>query len=164
MKTQLIFFLFFLLFLSNNKINAQDGKKEISFILVINDEILGTSANLTFTIKTETTTEIIKSNYSPGKLTMDKLDFDKLMSSSTKTIYLRYFGTVYLNSKSNYYDFEIEYQKPWLDSSFNILRLYDLSITKYKKLYDPLSKDKNYTFNLDFGGGQMIHIRKKIKR
>ena len=99
--------------------------------------------------------------YYPGTLTFNYSDYEKLISISTKSISLRYYDTVYLDNKTNFYDFEIEYQKSWLQDTYNILRFYDLSCKKNKKRFEPLSTTKNYTFELTSPNSTFLRVRKR---
>lgn len=155
-----IYILFFFLFMIPNDIFGQEENKNISFILVIDDEIISTSVGITFYINSENSNEKISATYYPGTLLMKKSDYEKLISTETKTIYLRYFGTIYTNGKENYNDFEIEYNKNWLQDTYNILRFYNLDKTKYKKRYEPLSKEKNYTFELSSPNTTLLRVKR----
>jgi hypothetical protein len=57
-------------------------------------------------------------------------------------------------------NFVIEYNKIWLQDLYNILRLYNLEEGKYKNKIEPLSKSKNYTFEVESSRGQMLRVRK----
>ncbi|RUT70279.1 hypothetical protein D0817_10695 [Flavobacterium cupreum] len=148
------------LLLSSKNLVAQEIKN-LSFILVVDDEIISTKSKLTFIISTDTSTENLPAQYYPGTLSLSKLDYEKLISPATKTIYLKYHDTVYVDGKATYYDFEIEYQKAWLQDLYNILRIYDLNSKKNKKKFDPLSSTKNYTFELTSSNTTFLRIRKK---
>ncbi|HFG0566835.1 TPA: hypothetical protein ACGFUW_002625 [Flavobacterium psychrophilum] len=159
MKYISILILFFLV--TPNYMFGQEKNKNISFILVIDDEIVSTSVEITFYLNSENSTEKVSATYYPGTLSMSKSDYEKIISTETKSIYLKYFGTIYTNGKQNYYDFEIEYNKIWLADTYNILRFYNLDKKKYKKLYEPLSKQKNYTFELSSPNNTFLRIRKR---
>lgn len=148
------------LLLSSKNLVAQEIQN-LSFILVVDDEIINTKSKLTFIITTDTSTENLSALYYPGTLSLSKLDYEKLISPLTKTIYLKYYDTVYVDGKATYYDFEIEYQKAWLQDLYNILRIYDMNSKKNKKKFDPLSSTKNYTFELTSSNTTFLRIRKK---
>jgi hypothetical protein len=148
------------LLLSSKNLVAQEIKN-LSFILVVDDEIISTQSKLTFIITTDTSTEILSALYYPGTLSLSTSDYEKIVSPATKTIYLKYNSTVYLDGKSSYYDFEIEYQKAWLQDLYNILRIYDLNSKKYRKKFEPLSSTKNYTFELSSPNSTFLRVRKK---
>lgn len=149
------------IFITPNYILGQENNKNISFILVIDDEIISTSVGITFYINSENSEERISATYYPGTLSMSKSDYEKITSTETKTIYLRYFGTIYTNGKENYNDFEIEYNKNWLNDTYNILRFYNLDKAKYKKRYEPLSNKKNYTFEVSSPNTTFLRVKNR---
>lgn len=148
------------LLLSSKNLVAQEIKN-LSFVLVVDDQIISTQSKITFIITTDISKENISALYYPGTLVIGKLDYEKLISSSTKTIFLKYYDTIYIDGKAKYYDFEIEYQKAWLQDLYNVLRLYDLNCKKNKKKFEPLSPDKNYTFELTSPNSTFLRVRKK---
>ena len=148
------------LLVSSKNLVAQEIQN-LSFILVVDDEIISTKSKITFIITTDTSTENLSALYYPGTLSLSKLDYGKLISPLTKTSYLKYYDTVYVDGTATYYDFEIEYQKGWLQDLYNILRLYDLNSKKFKKKFAPLSSTKNYTFELTSPNSTFLRIRKK---
>ncbi|MCD0465969.1 hypothetical protein [Flavobacterium sp. ENC] len=150
----------FLLLITKNLV-AQEIKN-LSFVLVVNDEIVSIRSKLTFIVTTDISTENLTAIYYPGTLSLNKLDYEKLISPSTKTIYLKYHDTVYIDGKANYYDFEIEYQKGWLQDLYNILRIYDLNCKKNRKKFEALSPTKNYTFELTSPNSTFLRVRKKL--
>lgn len=150
----------FILILSSKNLIAQETKK-ISFVLVVNEEVISKQSKLTFTLTTDNSTENISALYYPGTLTLNYSDYEKLISIATKSISLRYYDKVYLDNKTNFYDFEIEYQKSWLQDTYNILRFYDLSCKKNKKRFEPLSSTKNYTFELTSPNSTFLRVRKR---
>ncbi|MFH6988659.1 hypothetical protein ACHRVW_13030 [Flavobacterium collinsii] len=154
-----IFIMCFLL-LSTKNLVAQETKN-LSFILVVDDQIVSTQSNLTFIVTSDISTENISAQYYPGTLVLKKLDYEKIISPFTKTIYLKYRNTVYIDGKSNYYDFEIEYQKSLLQDLYNILKIYNLNCKKYKKKFEPLSPTKNYTFEITSPNSTFLRVRKK---
>jgi len=145
----------------SSNIVAQEKNKRLSFVLVIDGEVLNANTNITFLINSENSEDKILATYFPGTLTISQSDYEKLISDSTKKIYLKYSSNIFINGKSNYCDFEIEYNKIWLQDSFNILRLYNLGKGKYKNKFEPLSTTKNYTFEVESSRGQMLRIKKR---
>lgn len=144
----LFLFLFFSL-LGFNNILAQEKNKTISFVLVVDGEVLNANTNITFLINSENSGDKILATYYPGKLSLSQADYEKLISDDTKSMYLRYNQSNYTNGKINSCDFLIEYNKIWIQDIYNILRLYNLEKGKYKNKIEPLSKTKNYTFEVE---------------
>ncbi|HEU4788960.1 MAG TPA: hypothetical protein VFS71_04685 [Flavobacterium sp.] len=139
---------------------AQEKNKTISFILVVDGEVLNANVSITFLIGSENSDDKIFATYYPGTLSMSQADYEKLISDHTKSFYLKYYQNNYVNGKLNYCDFVIEYNKIWLQDTYNILRLYNLEKGKYKNKIEPLSKTKNYTFEVESSNGQMLRVRK----
>jgi len=155
----LFLFLFFSL-LGFNNILAQEKTKTISFVLVVDGEVLNANTNITFLINSENSEDKILATYYPGTLSLSQADYEKLISDNTKSMYLRYNQSNYTNGKINSCDFLIEYNKIWIQDTYNILRLYNLGKGKYKNKIEPLSKTKNYTFEVESSRGQMLRVRK----
>lgn len=155
-----LFLLFCYSLFSFHSIVAQQKNKTISFVLVIDDEVLNANVNITFLVNSENSHDKILATYYPGTLSLNKEDYEKLISDNTKSIYLKYYQNNYINGKKKSCDFVIEYNKIWLQDLYNILRLYNLEEGKYKNKIEPLSKSKNYTFEVESSRGQMLRVRK----
>lgn len=154
-----LIFTYFLL-LSLNNILAQEIKS-LSFVLVVDDEIITKQSRLSFTVITDTSTDTVYAKYFPGTLSMSILDYEKLVSPNVKSVLLKYSDSVYIDGKENKYDFQIEYQKKWLQDLYNILKFYNLNCKKNKKKFKPLSENKNYTFELISPNLTLLRIRKR---
>ncbi|MBY8963194.1 hypothetical protein KJK34_10560 [Flavobacterium sp. D11R37] len=50
--------------------------------------------------------------------------------------------------------------KNWFQT-FIVLKIYNTTKKKYRKLFTPL-KGKEYTYELEYAGGQMLQIQKKL--
>jgi hypothetical protein len=151
-----------MLFMATN-IYSQEVKN-INFIIVIDEEITTNSLGINFLItsKDGSSREIEAiTGYYPGNISLTKSDYDDLMSDETQSVILKFNYQTYINDKSNYYTYEIEAGKNWFNRMFVILKIYNLDKKKYRKRFDPLSKDKNYTFELTTSEGQMLRIKRK---
>lgn len=106
--------------------------------------------------------------YSPGELLLSPEIWNLLKPKPTgkqrnnTQLFLRF---MYYkdpgNMKSKTYDYEIEFFPAWFDNlSFCIVYIYNLDNRKYRKKYYPLSKDKNYTYELSSSNGQMLRVGK----
>jgi hypothetical protein len=104
-----------------------------------------------------------EANYIPGKLTVNFEDYNNILSDSTKHIYLKFTYYEYISNKQIVYNYEIELMKSWLNNSFNVLYIYNLNKKKYREMYSPISKEKNYAFELDSPNGS-IRLIKKTKK
>lgn len=137
--------------------------KNIDFIVVVDEEIVTNSLGIKFSItsKDGNSREIeTVTGYYPGNLSMRKSDYDDLISDKIQGIILRLHYNPYINGKSFNYTYEIEVGKSWFEQSFVILKIYNLDKKRYKRRFDPLSKNKNYTFELTTSEGQMLRIKK----
>lgn len=145
-------------------IYSQDVKN-INIIVVIDEEIVTNSLDVKFLItsKDGSSREIkTATGYYPGNISLKKTDYDDLISDETQSVILKWHYDPYINNKLYDYTYEIEAGKNWFnDNMFFILKIYNLNKKKYRKRFDPLSKDKNYTFELDTSQGQMLRIKKR---
>jgi hypothetical protein len=133
-----------------SKTRGQGVKKELDFIIVINDEIAVGSIFLPeITFVSGGKENVMQVNYFPGSLSIDKGDYAKLLSDSTKEIYFKFDHHEYVGSKLNYDYYEIELKKPWLEDYYNIIRIYNLKDRRYKNKYDPIGKGKEYNYELE---------------
>src|SRR5688572_29263794 len=146
LKVGLLFFLFTVF---SKPVTGQELEKELDIVFVI-DEIIWTSRSvLTFTLTKENHQEEIKANYFPGSLTLSESDYKKLFSEEVKSISLQFDYYQYTSQKLEIYNYDLELKKAWLKDYYNVYHIYNLDKRKYRKLFDPLSEDKNYTFTLD---------------
>lgn len=151
-----------ILFITTN-IYSQEVKNS-NFIIVIDEEIVTNSLGikLLVTSKDGNSREIEPiTGYYPGNISLKKSDYDDLISDETQSVILKLRYDPYINGKSYDYTYEIEAGKNWFNDMFFILKIYNLDKKKYRKRFDPLSKDKNYTFELSTSDGQMLRIRKR---
>ena len=151
-----------MLFLTTN-IYSQEVKN-INFIIVIDEEIVNNSLGIKFTItsKDGSSREIETiTGYYPGNISLKKSDYDDLISDETQSVILKLHYDPYINGNPYDYTYEIEAGKNWFKRMFVILKIYNLDKKKYRKRFDPLSKDKNYTFELNTSEGQMLRIKKR---
>lgn len=151
-----------MLFITTN-IYSQEVKN-INFIIVIDEEIVTSSLGikLLVTSKDGNNREIKAiTGYYPGNISLKKSDYDDLISDETQSVILKFNYPTYINDKFYYYPYEIEAGKNWFNNEFSIIKIYNLDKKKYRKRFDPLSKDKNYTFELTTSKGQMLRIKKR---
>ena len=154
-----------MLFISTS-IYSQDVK-DINFIIEIDEEIvISAKVDLFITSKDGICKEInFVSGFCPGKLLLKDLDYKELLSDSTQRITLEItyydFNFKKVNEMEIYF-YEIEAEKFWFDVnnlSFFILKIYNLDKRKYRKRFDPLSKDQNYTFEYSTSSGNMLRFK-----
>jgi len=143
--------IFFILSLAitSGTIYCQNSIKSLDFILVIDENIaIGSITSLQLEVIGDTE-NIVHANYFPGSLSMNVVDYAKLLSETTKAIYLKFTYFEYHNKKQEVYNYEIEIKKAWLSDYYNILRIYNLDKLKYRGKLDPIGKGKNYNYELD---------------
>lgn len=142
---------------------AQENRKNFDFIIVIDEEIAISLSKPLIVVKQGA--DILKRidiDYSPGNLSLSSDDYDMIFSEQEITLFLQYDYYQYSSKgKQEIYNYEIEIGKNWFDQMFVILKIYNLDKKKYRKALDPLSKEKNYTFDLETSQGQLIRIREK---
>lgn len=141
----------------------QENRKSLNFIITIDKEVVTTLANPSIVVKRDNKTlRKIDVCYYPGNLSMEYKDYNMIFSEQAPSLYLLFNYYQYSsNAHQEVYNYEIEIGKNWLEESFVILKMYNLNKKEYRKRLYPLSKDKNYTFDLETSSGQAIRIRKK---
>lgn len=97
----------------------------------------------------------INISYVPGSLSMDNNDY-RILRSQDK--FLLAFSIK--DKDSGFRSYEIDAGKGWLAMSYIIVNIYNTDNKKYKNKLFPLP-GKNYTFELEYSGGQMLRPRKK---
>jgi hypothetical protein len=90
-----LFLLFCYSLFSFHTIVAQEKNKTITFVLVIDDEV----CKYYFLVNSENSHDKILATYYPGTLSLNKEDYEKLISDNTKSIYLKYYQNNYINGK-----------------------------------------------------------------
>lgn len=142
---------------------AQDNRKSFDFIICVDEKILTSFIKPVILVKQGSNVlKRIDTRYHAGNLSMNSEDYNMLLSEQGITIFLKFDYYQYSSQgKQEIYNYEIEIGKNWFEITFVILHIYNLDKKKYKKILDPLSKDKNYTFDLETSEGQMIRIRKR---
>jgi hypothetical protein len=122
--------------------NAQDAKKNLDLIIVIDDKIAdGSISSPKIELVSGGGKKSIPVNYYPGNLSLAMDDYSKLMSDSTGTINLDFTFYEYIGQKQNTYSYVIELKRAWLGDYFNILRIYNLNKSNYKG-YSPVGLAK----------------------
>jgi hypothetical protein len=137
--------------------------KNIDIIIVIDEQIVKVPLGIEFVIKDGTDSQKIEAvgGYHPGNISLNKSDYDKLISDQTKSIYLKFSYQTYVGNEPYYYSYEIEYNKFWLQDTYNIINIYNLDKRKYRRKYKPISSDKDYAFGLESSGSTLLIKRKR---
>lgn len=142
---------------------AQENRKSFDFIISVDEEI-ATSLSRPVIIAKQSTNVLkrIDISYHAGNLSLSSEDYNMIFSEQEITLFLQFDYYQYSSKgKQEIYNYEIEIGKNWFEQTFVILKIYNLDKKKYRKRFDPLSKDKNYTFELNTSQGQMLRIKKR---
>ncbi len=140
---------------------AQEKIKSFDIIIFVDEEIV-TSLSKPVIIAKEGKSVLkrIDISYHVGNLSLSAEDYYMIFSNQEKTLFIQFDYYQYSSKgKQQVYNYEIEIGKNWLKQTFVVLKIYNLDKKKYKKRFAPLSKDKNYTFELSTSEGQMLRIK-----
>jgi len=142
---------------------AQENRKSFDFIISVDEKIAKTLSRPAIIVKQGTNIlEKIDIQYHPGNLSLSAEDYNMIFLEQEITLFLQFDYYQYSSKgKQEIYNYEIEIGKNWFEQSFVILKIYNTHKKKYRKRFDPLSKDKSYTFELETSQGQMIRVKKR---
>lgn len=129
----------------------------LDFIIIIDNDIAITNiASIEITsIIDNGETLTYKPYYHPGHLRLDSTEINNLFASNIEQTILRFDYYLY-DRKNTIKQYEIEIKKEWFLDYYFILRIYNLDKRKYRKKYKRLSKDRNYTFEVDTPSHSML--------
>jgi hypothetical protein len=141
------------------------AQRDINLIISVDDNIIdGSLSRLRLIASLENGAEqTVEVNYYPGNLSLRQADYDKLLDTSVKTVFLAFDYTERCKSKEYTKNYKIDLQKGWLKHYYYILHIYNTDKRQYKKIYTPL-EGKSYTYEYDYPGGSVKRIRKKGKQ
>lgn len=150
-----------LLALSILKSVGQDHKKELDFIIVVDDNIaIGSVSQLTIKVESSGNERALLANYHPGNLSLEQADYDRLLSEDIKRIFLDFNYYEYIKGEQQIYHYQIELKKPWLKDYFNVLRIYNVNKKQYSKVFTD-KEGKGYVYELDSPSHTFHLIRNK---
>ncbi len=144
---------------------AQDGgtAKGIDIIISIDGNIVKSIHRPKIVaLDSDTGIKSVSVSYHPGDLSLDKSDLDYLLSVddsvklSLKFEYYQYTP----QGNQNVLSYEIEMGKDWLEQTYMVLYIYNTDKKTYEGEIKPIP-GRNYTFELDYPGGQMIRLPEK---
>lgn len=157
--------LLILFFLSLVSSYGQDGNRDFNFILVIDDEVWISYTNLKIKIEDKAgSVSYVEGLYYPGNLSFEKESYEKLLTANADSMTLRIDYREYEGKKTKDYIFELPFSPKWLDYYFIVIRVYNMNKKEYKGVFEPLDKDRNYTYEMDYPGGQMLRVRNKVRK
>ena len=156
-----------LLFLSYVIFAIAQGKKDLDFVIVVDEEFGSMVAPLHISLKKDNgETENIKFSYHPGCLSLNMDDYNKLKTFAGK-IELHFGWYKHMNGETRHYFYDIPFdpfEKKLFEASYVVIKIYNLDNKKYKKLYYPF-EGKNYNFSLYTSEGiRGLLTKKEIKK
>lgn len=141
---------------------VQSGKKHLDFVIIIDGEVaIGSIANLSIELNINGNEKIIEPLYYPGNITMKESEYNQALSDSVTVVKIKFDYYKYIGKKQKLYNYEIEFQQEWLKEAFVVLKIYNLDKKEYRDKFEPLSAEKNYTFELDSPTNTFRRIPKK---
>jgi hypothetical protein len=162
MKKILIIFILVVAF-SPMRSYCQKKNKLINFIIVIDDKVVvGSSQSFQFIVNgNKNKNRFFEADYIPGKLSLDKVDFEKLLSSQVKSFFLAFDYNEFYKGEQIIHNYKIELDKIWLQYDFIILKVYNLDKRKYQEIFDPI-EGCNYTYEMECPDFSISRVRKKF--
>jgi hypothetical protein len=141
---------------------SQNDAKNLDFVVVIDEQVWVTQSNTQLIlVDQDSVISELQTTYHPGNLSFEAEDYEKLMSSSIKAVYLKITYFEYVEEKQNIYNYVIPINKNWLKENYLVLHIYNLSKKKYRRVFDPLSFDKNYTFEISSPNNTFLRVKRK---
>lgn len=145
------------------RLNAQ--KKDINFIISIDGDIV--TSNLSgfklVAVLRDGVEQTVKSDYYPGNLSVSEVDYNMLLDTNTRTVFIVFDYVERCRNFDKTYNYKIDLKKGWLTNYYYILRIYNTSKRQYRKVYSPL-EGQTYTYEYDYPGGSVNRITKRRKQ
>lgn len=145
---------------------SAQNSKDFNFILVVDEAVWISYTSLKIEIRdsTESLTQSVSALYYPGNLSFEQSDYKKLLAAKGDSMTLIVNYKEQKKDKDEYHIFELPFSVSWLDNYFMVMRVYNLDTKKYKGLFEPLDRERNYTYELAYPGGQMLRVRNKSRK
>lgn len=154
--------LILILVLSSFVMFSQVNKSLNVIISIDNDIPHGSITNVKFELKrTDSTTETIRGNYYPGNLLISQNDFEKLMDKNVRSLNLMFSNEDYKEEPKRIENYIIEIKNFWLQSKYNIIRVYNINQGPYMGVFEPEKKGEKYTFELFSPDNTFTRVKKK---
>jgi len=137
-------------------------KNDFNFIVSVNDNLENVYA-YRFVLKNKNgKKDVVNLNYIPGKISIEKSDYQALLSDSIIQINLIVRSLKQCGNRVDTSEYKIEnFKLAWLNKgSYFILYIYDTNNKKYNKIYEPLPNE-HFTFEFDWSEGSMRRVQKK---
>ena len=134
---------------------SQESNLNWNLILTIDEELIteGIVSPSLEHRKPDNKLDILEASYIPGNLTISSFP-SNISSEDTLKLVFKYEGYG-VDNELFQYDYSIEIDKEWLNYSYVIIHIYNLSKDKYKKRY-PSHLGKEYVFDLITSNGKRI--------
>jgi hypothetical protein len=139
---------------------SQNNIKHINWSIVLNEKLLNTAiAKTLFELKmADSTTQTLEAWAYAGNIEMSQSSFDKILLPSVAKIWLKLSVVGVYTPKSEY---KIRVYKSWLNSYFMVLKIYDLRLPKYRKIFVPRKDGKPYVYDVFLPARAIQRLRKK---
>ena len=141
-------------------------EKSFNFILVIDGQLWITNTSIAISFPSSNGSDLTQAvaTYYPGELVFEQQEYEKIKNSKIDSLTMSFDYYEYQGKKQFLYNFDLPFYASWLDQSYMVMKVYNLEKRKYKGVFKPLDKERNYTFELDYPGGQMLRVRNKVKK
>lgn len=156
-------FLLFLFFSSIPSTFSQE-KKEMDFVIIVDDDLgIMSAPSIIYmkNVKGEKTN--IDFDYHPGCLSINMDDYNKLKKFDGK-IELHFGWYKHKEGETRHYFYDIPFDKLLFERRYVIIKIYNTDDKRYKKMYYPL-EGKNYNYYLETSNEiKGLLTKKQIKK
>lgn len=143
------------LFLTTGNIYGQSQDDNLNLVIIVNEELRpGSLMNMYLSDKNDQTKVPVM--YVPGEL---KVQSAKTLKGDSLYLNIDYY--IATQNDSNSRRFKIPFPRKYFEWDYLVIRLYDLKCRKYKKMFDPYKEGADFTFEIDYPGGQVMRVRKR---
>lgn len=146
----------FKIFLLISTVCLSQDLKSFNLIIVV-DERIAIANVMNIHILTNDGKKI-DAMYYPGRLTLTKENVEELYNSNDSlTLAFDYFFDWKKQQTRNYF---VPFGAFWFKQDFVVLDIYNLDRKNYKRIFDPLDKNRNYSVAFTYPGGQIIRLKR----
>ena len=141
---------------------AYSQNRDFNFILSVDNDLRNVYVDEFEVTDMEGNRQSIRVNYTPGNLSMNEGDFQKLASENIVNMALKASYIKQCGDDTETFDYDIgDFKLAWLTKGNHfILYIYNMSTKNYRRIYHPLP-NKNFTFEYDWSEGSMRRVQKK---
>jgi len=134
---------------------AQGQSQSMNLVIVIDEELRSGSLMNMELSNPQQRGDAISVGYVPGELTVQSLS-----SIEGDSLYLSFDYYSNDDRKGGARRFVVPFPRKYFEWEYVVLRLYDLRKRKYRKQFEPYKPGAEFTFEIDYPGGQVLRIRK----